>query len=135
MILPLLLAAAPLQAATPAAPAPARLSPEAADARCVVVLGFINAQGKLTPERTEAVKNGTIYYLGKLRGRNPAINLTATLDAAAKLATAQKVNVGPEAQRCGAELSQLGGPRPAGASPAPVGPRPVSPRPVSPRKP
>jgi hypothetical protein len=122
MILPLLLAAAPIQAAAPATPA--RLSPEAADARCVVVLGFINAQGKLTPDRVEAVKNGTIYYLGKLRGRNPGINLTATLDAAAKLATAQKVNVGPEAQRCGAELSQLAGAaRPAGAPPAAATPR------------
>lgn len=121
MILPLLLAAALPQA--PAA-APARLSPEAADARCVVVLGFINSQGKLTPDRAEAVKNGTIYYLGKLRGRNPGVNLPATLDAAAKLATAQKVNVGPEAQRCGAELAQLGAAtgRPGG-TPAPATPR------------
>jgi hypothetical protein len=116
MILPLLLAAA-----LPQAPATARLSPEAADARCVVVLGFINTQGKLTPERAEAVKNGTIYYLGKLRGRNPNVNLPATLDAAAKLATAQKVNVGPEAQRCGSELAQLGTAtaRPAGTPATP----------------
>ncbi len=119
MILSLLLSAA---AATQApAAAPARLSPEAADARCVVVLGFINTQGKLTPERSEAVKNGTIYYLGKLRGRNPGVNLPATLDAAAKLATAQKVNVGSEAQRCGSELAQLSAAtaRPAGVSATP----------------
>ncbi len=118
MILSLLLAAAAPQAL---AAAPARLSPEAADARCVVVLGFINTQGKLTPERAEAVKNGTIYYLGKLRGRNPSVNLPATLDAAARLATVQKVNVGSEAQRCGAELAQLSAAtaRPAGMSPTP----------------
>jgi hypothetical protein len=123
MILSLLLAAALPQAP---ATAPARLSPEAADARCVVVLGFINSQGKQPPERAEAVKNGTIYYLGKLRGRNPNVNLPATLDAAAKLATAQKVNVGTEAQRCGTELQQLG---------AATG-RPVStPAPATPRKP
>ncbi|MBJ6122579.1 hypothetical protein [Sphingomonas mollis] len=104
MPLPILIAAALVQGA---AAAPARLTPEQADARCVVMLGFISTQGRMPADKMEAVKNGTAYYLGKLRGRNPNVNLPAVLDAAAKTAAAQKVPVGPESQRCGAELSSL----------------------------
>ncbi len=116
MPLSILIAATLVQAAA----APARLSPEAADARCVVVLGFIGQQPNGTPQRNEAVRTGSAYYMGKLRGRNPRIALAPTLAAAARLAQDQKVNVATESQRCGRELTDLaaqGGARPAAPTP------------------
>ncbi|MDP1027154.1 hypothetical protein Q5H91_08020 [Sphingomonas sp. KR1UV-12] len=117
MPLTLLIAATLAQAAAPAA----RLTPEQADARCVVILGFINQQPNQTPQRIEAVRTGTAYYMGKLRGRNPRIALAPTLDAAAQLAQAQKVNVGTESQRCGQELTDIA------ASQKPAAPTPRKP--------
>lgn len=113
-----LLIAATLAQAAPAAPA--RLNPEQSDARCVVILGFIGQQPNQTPQRTEAVRTGTAYYMGKMRGRNPRIVFGPTLNAAAQLAQAQKVDVVQESQRCGKELTDLAasqGQRPASPTP------------------
>lgn len=103
--MPMLLIAAALAQAP--APTPAALTPEAADARCVVVLGFIAKQPNQPADRMEAVKTGTAYYLGKLRGRRSGIDLAQTLNAAAQRAQADKVDVAKESQRCGTELSAL----------------------------
>ncbi len=118
MILTLIFAATVAQAAP--APAPARLSAEASDARCVVILGFIGNQPNQPAARLEAVRTGSAYYMGKLRGRNPNLNLTQALGAAAQLAQAQKVNVVAESQRCGGELTAIAAqtrPAPAAATP------------------
>lgn len=114
-----LIVAALVQAAAPA-PA-ARLTAEQSDARCVVILGFIARQPNLTPQRSEAIKTGSAYYMGKMRGRNPSIQLAPVLNAAAQLAQAQKVDVGTESRRCGGELSALAAQ--AGAKPAAPAPR------------
>lgn len=100
---PLLLA---LALVAPQAAAP--LTPESSDARCVVVLGFIGAQPNQPAEKITAIKAGTMYFIGKMRGRNPAINLPATLTRAGQQAEAAKVNVGQEAKRCGDELTAIG---------------------------
>ncbi|GGB24319.1 hypothetical protein GCM10011380_12330 [Sphingomonas metalli] len=112
MPLPILIAAALAQ--TAAAPA---LTPEAADARCVVILGFIAKQPNQPAARLEAVKTGTAYYLGKLRGRRPGINLVDTLNTAANRAQTEKADVVKESQRCGGELSALAAATGPAASP------------------
>ncbi len=113
------IAAATVATAAPAAPA--ALTPEAADARCVVIFGFISRQPGQPADRMEAIKTGTAYYLGKLSGRHPGLNLTQTLGAAANRAQAEKVDVVKESQRCGRELTALAAAtRPAGGAPAPA---------------
>jgi hypothetical protein len=113
-----LIALALAQAATPAPAPAAALTPEASDARCVVILGFIARQPNQPADRLEAIKTGTAYYLGKLRGRRPGINLPQTLNAAAQRAQSEKADVAREGQRCGNELSALAAASAQQAAPA-----------------
>lgn len=90
-------------AQAPAAP----LSPEAGDARCVVVLGFIAAQPNQPADKLSALRAGSMYYVGKLKGRSAGLDIPATLNRAAQQAQAAKVDVRTEAARCGRELTAI----------------------------
>ena len=113
MLASLALAPAAL-AQTPAAP----LGPEASDARCVVVLGFIASQPNQPADKMAALRVGSMYYVGKLKGRNAGLDIPATLNRAAQQAQAAKINVGTEAARCGRELTAISQLTTAHAKPA-----------------
>jgi hypothetical protein len=84
--------------------AAAALSPPvAADARCIALMNFMIAKG--TPEQQNAARTGTIYFVGKLKGRQPGINVAAVLKSAADEATRTKMNAQTEVKRCGEEVS------------------------------
>ena len=104
---PVLAAALVLLAATPAM---AQTDDAAArrDLRCVLVVGIIGSQ--VQASASDAAKSGMMagigYYLGRLKGRDPGINLTARLTAEAK---GLKIgDLQPEALRCGEELKEFG---------------------------
>lgn len=101
--------------APPTTPAPP--GDAASDARCIVVFGFIGSRA--APDQAEATKRGILYFVGKLRGRDPAVNVATTVTTAADAAKAAGLNARAEAQRCSTELESAGealrGIRPAGA--------------------
>lgn len=111
----LLLAQAAPAARTPAAPIPAAptpatpslataVSPQTADARCMAAFSVLGTDAK-TPEILRAAQMGALFFYGKVLGRNPAINLPATMIDAMRTARAtQKA----ELARCGAELQRSG---------------------------
>ena len=81
-------------------------SPAAADARCIVVFGFIGSRS--APEQAQTTTRGILYFLGKLRGRAPNVDVAATVEAASKAAGAAGLNARAEAARCGAEVEAAG---------------------------
>ena len=95
--------------------AAAALSPPvAADARCIALMNFMIAKG--TPAQQSAARAGTIYFVGKLKGRQPGIDVAAVLRTAADDATRSKMNAQAEVKRCGEEVSAAADSlRPAGA--------------------
>lgn len=127
MIIAILAAAALAAAPPPSAPPAAAIGgADAADARCIALMNFMIAKG--TPEQQGAARAGTIYFIGKLRGRNPAVNVAAVLRASADAATAAKMNAQAEVRRCGQEVSAAAESlRPSG-TPATATPRPATPR-------
>jgi hypothetical protein len=87
-----------------ALPAPVGTAgPDAADARCIALMNYMIAKG--TPEQQGAARAGTIYFIGKLRGRNPSVNVAAVLKSAADAATQAKMNAQAEIKRCGDEVT------------------------------
>ena len=94
LLLPLMLAAAPAANYAPN---------DIADARCLAVFALM-ADGS-EPAIKQAGAFGTIYFVGKLVGRNPKIDLEAILRAGAP--DAEK-NITSYRQTCGAELQAVG---------------------------
>lgn len=133
ILLAALLAQAAPAPTTPPAPPPTPMTatPEAADARCVALFGYIGANG--TPEQQSGARFGLLYFYGKLRGRHPDLAMTAVLTTAAR-------EVGPngnaEIARCSAELKISGEQlRAAGTAAAPPKPTPTpTPTPTAPRR-
>lgn len=101
---------------------PQAIAPAAADARCIVVLGSIAARGN--PQQVDASRRGILYFVGKLRGRNPSVNVAASVVQASREAVASKANPQAEVTRCGSELtaasSSLAGIRGTAQAPAPT---------------
>lgn len=88
-VLPFLL----MQAASPA------LSPsDLSDARCVFLFGYFGARGN--PAQEAQAKLGTMYFLGKLRGRNPSADFGKLLAAATADAKKSNINAQIEGARC-----------------------------------
>jgi hypothetical protein len=77
-----------LQVGTPAAFPPIDIS----DARCVFLFGYFGAKG--TPAQQTQAKYGTMYFVGKIRGRNPSADFGKLLAAAT--ADAKKSNINPQ---------------------------------------
>ncbi len=91
-LLPLLLQAAA------AAPSPVELS----DARCVFLFGYFGSRG--TPAQVAQAKLGTMYFVGKIRGRDPAADLGKLLAAATAEAKRSSINAQIEGARCEREF-------------------------------
>jgi len=88
-ILPFLL----MQAATPA-PSPVDLS----DTRCVFLFGYFGSRGNPTQEAQ--AKLGTMYFVGKIRARNPSADFGKLLAAATAEAKRSNINAPIEGARC-----------------------------------
>jgi len=93
IVLPFLL----LQAA---APAPSAI--ELSDARCVFLFGYFGSRGN--PAQESQAKLGTMYFVGKIRGRNPSADFGKLLAAATADAKKSNVNAQLEGARCEREF-------------------------------
>ena len=87
-----------LQAAAPASFAPV----DTADARCIFLYGYFGSRG--TPAQANQAKIGTMYFVGKVRGRNPAVDLGKLLAAAADEAKRANINAQIDGARCEREF-------------------------------
>lgn len=92
-----------LALALAAAPIPA-VATEASDARCLASISYLIGIAK--EEQSKDLTIVAIYFAGKLYGRNPAIDLTATLKAI--VAGASENDLRAEAPRCATELATAG---------------------------
>lgn len=88
--------------AVPSVPA-AALTPEQQDARCLFAYAYLGGRPGQT---VEAARIGVFFFYGKLLSRNPALDLTGVLRAAA---SAVGEDVSPELIRCGAEVTAAAG--------------------------
>lgn len=83
-------------------------TPEQADARCLDTFALMAAGGdpaKPDPKIIEAGKTGATYFVGKLRGRNPAVDLERVMRAGF---SAVQADADGEVKRCSAELVDAG---------------------------
>jgi hypothetical protein len=113
-----------LQATAPAAFAPIDMT----DARCVFLYGYFGSRG--TPEQANQAKLGTMYFVGRIRGRNPATDLGKLLAAAMDEAKRANINAKIDVARCerefqAAAIALMGG---AIAAKAPANPPASIPR-------
>jgi hypothetical protein len=74
-----------------------------ADLKCMVAISA--AQSDAKPEDQAGMEAGTMYFAGKLNGRDPRFDYAAAVGAAAQALDA--MNMRAELQRCGAELEAL----------------------------
>lgn len=78
------------------------------DIRCVLVVGLVASQAQASA--SESARQGMIagmgYYLGRLKGRDPDIDLTARISAEAKGLKISELQ--SEGLRCGEELKAFG---------------------------
>ena len=97
MLLALALAAMPAAAET----LPAT---EAEDARCLAAISYLIGVG--SAEDQQKLTPLAIYFAGKLYGRNPTIDLTATLKN--NLSSATEAELRAAVPRCAADLGRAG---------------------------
>jgi hypothetical protein len=69
-----------------------------ADVRCVVAFSALLKN----PTYKDAAGAGLFYFVGRLDGREPSLDLSAAMTR--EIATMQTADYASEAQRCGAEL-------------------------------
>lgn len=78
------------------------------DVRCVLVVGLIASQA--SAGASETTKQGMVagmgYYLGRLKGREPDVDLAARIAAEAR--GLKLADIQAEALRCGEELKAFG---------------------------
>ena len=89
--------------------APAFAADEAAqerDLRCVLVVAISGAQAGASAEAKQGLAGGIGYYMGRLKARDPAIDLGARLSALAK--GMQIADLKDDFARCGAEMKAFG---------------------------
>ena len=98
----LLLAA--LAVAPPARAQPA--DPARNDLRCVIAVGLFGAQTKEEGPRA-ASATGLIFFMGRLKGREPGIDLKARVLAEANLLKSP-ADLQPDIARCTAEMQAFG---------------------------
>ncbi|MBW8815219.1 MAG: hypothetical protein JF588_17505 [Caulobacterales bacterium] len=122
---PILSAVGVLSLALLAAPAHAAAADPAAaskDLQCALVLAVMGAQAT-TPEMKQGAIGGVSYYLGRLKGREPDIDLPARVTAEAK--AMQPADIQAAGTRCGAELKAFGAEsQTVGAALKALGPKP-----------
>ena len=121
-LLPLVL----LQAAVPATFPPADM----ADARCVFLYGYFGSRG--TPAQANQAKLGTMYFVGRIRGRSPATDLGKLLAVATDEAKRANINAQIEGARCERDFQAAAVALTGGAAAAAT---PANPSALTPRKP
>ena len=89
-----------------AAVSPPPSSADLADARCIFIYGFVGSRG--TPAQAEQARQGTIYFVGKLRGRNTSPDLGRLLAFAGDNAKRSSLSPKDEGTRCESELRAAG---------------------------
>ena len=101
------------QTAVPATPAPTSTpapapvvapSAEESDARCLAAFAMLVSA--TNAQTAQAAKLGSLFFYGKLVGRNPTIELSAAL---ARAATAVSADSRTDLTRCSGELQAAGG--------------------------
>lgn len=100
-----IIAALVLQAAPTAARPP---SAAEADARCLIMFSFLGSRGD--PSAAEYHKSLVLYFTGKLKGRDDAVDIASTVINASKAAQAAqpKLNNRAELARCTADVKEAG---------------------------
>lgn len=95
------------QAPTPAAPAADPSDAATRDIRCFVAVAFASS---LTQDQAMKANMGMgiTYYLGRLKGREPNIDLKARIVAEAQRMEAGGADLRAEMSRCGKELVDMG---------------------------
>ncbi|GGD61067.1 hypothetical protein [Croceicoccus mobilis] len=90
--------------ALPAAAQDKPADPQEADAVCLAFTALLAGQ---SDEKLQAAGTmGTLYYIGKLKARDPDIDLTATMRGSVEaLKTGNREMI---AKRCGMEFQQVG---------------------------
>jgi len=73
-----------------------------ADARCLHVLSAVGT--RIAPEPSGAGAASSFYFAGKMRGRDPAVDIAAAVRQARAAAKATGVDGRAELARCTAEL-------------------------------
>lgn len=104
MVPPVAGAARPVPAPTQSAPAnPLPVgTPQERDERCLAAFAYLAGQGG---DAAEAGKIGSMFFYGKLLGRDPAVDLARGMRTAAGQITA---TLRPELLRCSGELQAAG---------------------------
>lgn len=88
-----------------AVPAAADETADRADLRCVIVTGMAGAQAT-NPDMKMGLASGVSYFMGKLKGRDAAFDLSARL--AAEVRTIKVPELKADFVRCGQELKVFG---------------------------
>ncbi len=89
----------PAPASTPA------VSPDVADERCLAAFAYLAGDPAQTSVAAQADRYGTLFFYGKLMGRNPGIDLGASLRGVANDIAAQ---MAAETTRCRREVEAAG---------------------------
>lgn len=96
------------------APLPAQAAPpgftaeDHDDALCALVASYtLGAQSQaMTAEDRRGVVGMMLYFVGKIRGRHPALTMTELL--APEYVRSVESRIGPAAERCSAEVARMG---------------------------
>lgn len=75
------------------------------DVRCLVVGFYLSRSAD--PAQQSAGRMLSVYFMGKITGRRPSADLEELLFTQVELLAG--TNLQPEAQRCGGELTEVGG--------------------------
>jgi len=102
-----LFAAAVIASVTAVTPAAAQTDPALdADLRCALVGLSLAGLNGATPEQQQAGTLVSLFYIGRLQGRAPSINLESEIEALSGRVTPTEMQA--EGQRCGAEMTAVG---------------------------
>lgn len=96
----------------------------AADTRCAMIGLGLAGMENAAPEQRQSGMLLALYYIGRVHGRSPGIDLEQAMHQQAQTMTAEQLQ--PEGQRCGAEFRSVGetlnamGQRARAAAPTPT---------------
>jgi hypothetical protein len=79
---------------------------QARDLRCVLVVAITGAQAGASEQVKQGLAGGLGFYMGRLKARDPAVDLPARLTALTK--DIQLADLRDDFARCGAEMKTFG---------------------------
>lgn len=80
---------------------------QTADLRCMLVVAITGAQAGANEQAKQGLAAGLGYYMGRLKGRDPGIDLAARITTTAK-GLGALTDLQPDFTRCGAEMKTFG---------------------------